>query len=225
MEKLSPEVPIYIITEGNEPPFFTRFFKWDSAKTAVSTVLVYFHGNIGSNSWMRTQPCFLLLVFEQLHGNSFQRKLTLLKHGGTPALAVSIFPWSTIVEWAWFNRRCHSTVYVIIGNGAVTLLPMLLSLSSWSSWNKKVVCFLLFPFAFCCWKHLHEFLVVSDEQPLYLLGVKATHSNILNILTWLWWFLLGSWSRAWTFKMVKIDRCWELGGGAQSERILFNQIC
>lgn len=53
MEKLSPQVPMYIILEGSEPPFFTRFFTWDSAKSA-------------------------------LHGNSFQRKLTLLKNGGTP---------------------------------------------------------------------------------------------------------------------------------------------
>ncbi|KAL9224110.1 hypothetical protein vseg_000179 [Gypsophila vaccaria] len=55
LEKLSPKVPIYIIMEGSEPPFFTRFFTWDSAKSAI-------------------------------HGNSFQRKLALLKNGGTPAI-------------------------------------------------------------------------------------------------------------------------------------------
>ncbi|KAK9697533.1 hypothetical protein RND81_08G043900 [Saponaria officinalis] len=55
LEKLSPKVPIYIIMEGNEPPFFTRFFAWDSAKSAI-------------------------------HGNSFQRKLALLKNGGIPAI-------------------------------------------------------------------------------------------------------------------------------------------
>lgn len=53
--KLSPEVPMYIVMEGSEPPFFTRFFTWDSGKSAV-------------------------------HGNSFQRKLTLLKGGGTPGI-------------------------------------------------------------------------------------------------------------------------------------------
>lgn len=53
LEKLSREAPIYIIMEGNEPPFFTRFFTWDSAKSTM-------------------------------HGNSFQRKLAIVKNGGTP---------------------------------------------------------------------------------------------------------------------------------------------
>ncbi|KAK9715492.1 hypothetical protein RND81_06G168200 [Saponaria officinalis] len=55
LEKLSPKVPIYVIIEGNEPPFFTRFFTWDSAKSGI-------------------------------HGNSFQRKLALVKNGGIPAI-------------------------------------------------------------------------------------------------------------------------------------------
>ncbi|KAL0428335.1 UNVERIFIED_CONTAM: Villin-4 [Sesamum latifolium] len=54
-EKLSPHTPIYIVMEGNEPSYFTRFFSWDSTKSAM-------------------------------HGNSFQRKLTILKHGRTPVL-------------------------------------------------------------------------------------------------------------------------------------------
>ncbi|KAK1414071.1 hypothetical protein QVD17_29810 [Tagetes erecta] len=48
---LFPYTPIYIIFEGSEPPFFTRFFKWNSAKSAM-------------------------------HGNSFQRKLSIIKDGG-----------------------------------------------------------------------------------------------------------------------------------------------
>ncbi|KAK8543297.1 hypothetical protein V6N12_015855 [Hibiscus sabdariffa] len=52
-ENLSRETPIYIVIEGSEPPFFTRFFTWDSAKS-------------------------------NMHGNSFQRKLAIMKHGGTP---------------------------------------------------------------------------------------------------------------------------------------------
>ncbi|KAK4774587.1 hypothetical protein SAY86_009522 [Trapa natans] len=52
MEKLSREAPVYVIMEGSEPGFFTRFFAWDSVKSAM-------------------------------HGNSFQRKLTIMKHGGT----------------------------------------------------------------------------------------------------------------------------------------------
>ncbi|XP_022565627.1 villin-5-like [Brassica napus] len=38
LENLASETPIYIVTEGNEPPFFTRFFTWDSSKSAM-------HGN------------------------------------------------------------------------------------------------------------------------------------------------------------------------------------
>ncbi|KAL7224797.1 hypothetical protein ACSBR1_026141 [Camellia fascicularis] len=55
LEKLSSEAPIYIVMEGSEPSFFTRFFTWDSAKSGM-------------------------------HGNSFQRKLAIVKNGGTPTL-------------------------------------------------------------------------------------------------------------------------------------------
>ncbi|XP_042055271.1 villin-4-like [Salvia splendens] len=54
-EKISKHAPIYVVTEGNEPAFFTRFFTWDTRKFAM-------------------------------HGNSFQRKLAIVKHGGTPKL-------------------------------------------------------------------------------------------------------------------------------------------
>ncbi|XP_023516796.1 villin-4-like isoform X1 [Cucurbita pepo subsp. pepo] len=54
-EKLSRETPIYIVMEGSEPPFFTRFFSWDSAKS-------------------------------DMHGNSFQRKLALVKNDGAAAI-------------------------------------------------------------------------------------------------------------------------------------------
>ncbi|XP_010928695.1 villin-3 isoform X2 [Elaeis guineensis] len=56
LENLSQETPVYIVTEGSEPPFFTRFFNWDSAKSVM-------------------------------HGNSFQRKLAVVKNGVTPTLA------------------------------------------------------------------------------------------------------------------------------------------
>ncbi|KAG5225743.1 villin [Salix suchowensis] len=55
LKKSSCETPIYIVMEGSEPPFFTRFFTWDSAKSSM-------------------------------HGNSFQRKLAIVKNGGTPLL-------------------------------------------------------------------------------------------------------------------------------------------
>ncbi|KAI7748735.1 hypothetical protein M8C21_015896 [Ambrosia artemisiifolia] len=56
LEKLSLQTPIYIVSEGSEPEFFTRFFTWDSTKSAM-------------------------------HGNSFQRKLSILKNGGRPTLS------------------------------------------------------------------------------------------------------------------------------------------
>ncbi|XP_062191990.1 villin-5-like [Phragmites australis] len=55
MGNLSRETPIFTVMEGSEPPFFTRFFTWDSAKSLM-------------------------------HGNSYQRKLAIVKGGGTPAL-------------------------------------------------------------------------------------------------------------------------------------------
>nr|XP_034896606.1 villin-1 isoform X1 [Populus alba] len=48
VEGLSSETPIYVITEGREPLFFTRFFEWDSSKA-------------------------------NMHGNSFERRLAILK--------------------------------------------------------------------------------------------------------------------------------------------------
>ncbi|XP_038983999.1 villin-5-like isoform X2 [Phoenix dactylifera] len=55
LENLSQETPVYVVAEGSEPPFFTRFFNWDSAKSVM-------------------------------HGNSFQRKLAVVKNGVTPTL-------------------------------------------------------------------------------------------------------------------------------------------
>ncbi|XP_019197919.1 PREDICTED: villin-4-like isoform X1 [Ipomoea nil] len=55
LEKLSQQAPIYIVFEGSEPTFFTRFFTWDSMKAAM-------------------------------HGDSFQRKLAIVKNGGTPTV-------------------------------------------------------------------------------------------------------------------------------------------
>ncbi|KAF3590379.1 hypothetical protein DY000_02027602 [Brassica cretica] len=54
LEKLSPEAPIYVIMEGGEPSFFTRVF----------------------TSWDSSKSA--------MHGNSFQRKLRIVKNGGTP---------------------------------------------------------------------------------------------------------------------------------------------
>ncbi|WOK92682.1 villin-4-like isoform X1 [Canna indica] len=53
LQNISRETPLYIVMEGSEPQFFTRFFVWDSAKSTM-------------------------------HGNSFQRKLAIVKDGVTP---------------------------------------------------------------------------------------------------------------------------------------------
>ncbi|KAH9701669.1 Villin-1 [Citrus sinensis] len=57
VEGLSLETPIYVVTEGHEPPFFTRFFAWDPLKA-------------------------------KMHGNSFERKLAILK--GRPSIEASV---------------------------------------------------------------------------------------------------------------------------------------
>ncbi|KAK8468599.1 hypothetical protein PHAVU_006G064200 [Phaseolus vulgaris] len=65
-EGLSLDIPIYIVTEGYEPPFFTCFFSWNHSK-------------------------------ENIVGNSFERKLAILKgkaksvegHARTPLKATS----------------------------------------------------------------------------------------------------------------------------------------
>ncbi|XP_057428977.1 villin-1 [Lotus japonicus] len=35
VEGLSLEIPIYVVTEGHEPPFFTRYFSWDHSKAKI----------------------------------------------------------------------------------------------------------------------------------------------------------------------------------------------
>ncbi|KAI3524188.1 hypothetical protein L1887_02840 [Cichorium endivia] len=57
LEKLSLQTPIYIISEGSEPPFFTRFFKWDSKKTGKpkKRAPVSFGGRSGSEKPQRSR--------------------------------------------------------------------------------------------------------------------------------------------------------------------------
>lgn len=35
LDGMSPNVPLYKVTEGNEPRFFTTYFSWDLAKANV----------------------------------------------------------------------------------------------------------------------------------------------------------------------------------------------
>jgi len=72
--------------EGSEPPFFTRFFKWDSAKSAVSFTVQY-------RNYMTSNSLKILTIknsfLRQMLGNSYQRKIAIMKNGGTPPLVVS----------------------------------------------------------------------------------------------------------------------------------------
>ena len=49
LDGLSPYVPLYKVTEGNEPSFFTTYFLWDPIKATVCTasgitqVILFYH--------------------------------------------------------------------------------------------------------------------------------------------------------------------------------------
>jgi gelsolin len=51
LENLASETPIYIVTEGNEPPFFTRFFTWDSSKSGVGLLSLFTFAFENHTSW------------------------------------------------------------------------------------------------------------------------------------------------------------------------------
>lgn len=74
LENLSPDVPLYKVTEGNEPSFFTVYFSWDSAK---ATVCVSKMGNVFS-----LLPRFQLFDYTLLHSTLLLKvnkcKFTLL---------------------------------------------------------------------------------------------------------------------------------------------------
>jgi len=42
LDGLSPNVPLYKVTEGNEPSFFTTYFSWDPIKATVCTASALF---------------------------------------------------------------------------------------------------------------------------------------------------------------------------------------
>ncbi|XP_043815468.1 villin-2 isoform X5 [Manihot esculenta] len=64
LDGLAPKVPLYKVTEGNEPSFFTTFFSWDSTKAVVGFRYHYIHDcrklipKEGSTAfWCRPQCC------------------------------------------------------------------------------------------------------------------------------------------------------------------------
>ncbi|KAF8396164.1 hypothetical protein HHK36_017777 [Tetracentron sinense] len=67
LEGLSPDVPLYKVTEGNEPCFFTAYFLWDSTKATVQ-----------GNSFEKK----VLLLFGAVHALESQDKSNGSNQGG-----------------------------------------------------------------------------------------------------------------------------------------------
>ena len=83
MENVSRETPLYVITGGSEPQYFTRFFTWDFAKSAVSLYLLDYSA-FGVFEISRAKLIFLPYELFQMHGNSFERRLSIVKDGVKP---------------------------------------------------------------------------------------------------------------------------------------------
>ncbi|GKU89863.1 hypothetical protein SLEP1_g3942 [Rubroshorea leprosula] len=77
LEGLSPKVPLYKVTEGNEPCFFTTFFSWDPAKATVSgnsfqkKVALLF----GASHAVEVSACFKLCMEFAFQANWLQNLL------------------------------------------------------------------------------------------------------------------------------------------------------
>ncbi|KAH1194677.1 Villin-2 [Glycine max] len=96
LEGLSPHVPLYKVTEGNEPCFFTTYFSWDHAKAMVRANTLR-NSNFCFPVFLKKM--FILTLFNhcglsvsrpmtqsyaKVPGNSFQKKVTLLFGTGHP---------------------------------------------------------------------------------------------------------------------------------------------
>ncbi|KAJ8534186.1 hypothetical protein K7X08_007510 [Anisodus acutangulus] len=75
LEGLSPNVPLYKVTEGNEPCFFTTFFSWDPAKAIA-------HGN----SFQKK----VMLLFGVGHASENQPRSNGTNHGGATQRAAAL---------------------------------------------------------------------------------------------------------------------------------------
>ncbi|KAH0721258.1 hypothetical protein KY290_006737 [Solanum tuberosum] len=75
LEGLSPNVPLYKVTEGNEPCFFTTFFSWDPAKAIA-------HGN----SFQKK----VMLLFGVGHASEKQPRSNGTNHGGSTQRASAL---------------------------------------------------------------------------------------------------------------------------------------
>ncbi|CAL9751927.1 unnamed protein product [Musa acuminata subsp. burmannicoides] len=75
-EGLSPDVPLFKVTEGNEPCFFTTYFSWDSAKATI-------HGN----SFLKK---LAHLFGASIHASESKDKSTGVHHGGATQRASAL---------------------------------------------------------------------------------------------------------------------------------------
>ncbi|XP_043815469.1 villin-2 isoform X6 [Manihot esculenta] len=52
LDGLAPKVPLYKVTEGNEPSFFTTFFSWDSTKAVSAYGCSLAHPSLCNEKWL-----------------------------------------------------------------------------------------------------------------------------------------------------------------------------
>jgi gelsolin len=107
MENVSRETPLYVITEGSEPQYFTRFFTWDSAKSAVSQPPFWIYSAFGVVQTSRAELIVLSYELFQMHGNSFERKLSIVRDGVKPRTDVRfLYPVLRVISIDSWDYRC-----------------------------------------------------------------------------------------------------------------------
>ncbi|CAA3011222.1 villin-3-like [Olea europaea subsp. europaea] len=96
LEGLSPNVPLYKVTEGNEPCFFTAYFSWDPAKASAQgnsfqkKVMLFFGAghaveekSNGSNSGGKTQRASALAALNSaFHSSPVPKLVSAPRSGG-----------------------------------------------------------------------------------------------------------------------------------------------
>ncbi|CAI9765656.1 unnamed protein product [Fraxinus pennsylvanica] len=96
LEGLSPNVPLYKVTEGNEPCFFTTYFSWDPAKASAQgnsfqkKVMLFFGAghaveekSNGSNSGGKTQRASALAALNSaFHSSPVPKPVSAPRSGG-----------------------------------------------------------------------------------------------------------------------------------------------
>ncbi|RAL51845.1 hypothetical protein DM860_010563 [Cuscuta australis] len=103
LEGLSPHVPLYKLTEGNEPSFFTTFFSWDPAKASV-------HGN----SFQKK----VMLLFGAGHATSNQARSNGANQGGATQRASALAALNSAFSSSSSTKPISSSKPVAISQGS-----------------------------------------------------------------------------------------------------------